>query len=181
MKTNIEDYIKVYDNYLSKELCDEILKEYKKITWARVSSDEFSVEGTSFDTSFDLIDSEAIVMDQFHMLISKYLEFLDLSYFQGWNGYTNIKHDKFKEGDAMAKHCDHIHTLFSDEHEGVPILTIHAVINTDYEGGDLIFYDDKKIKVKQGDVLVFPSSFLHPYRIEPITKGVKHTIVSWVW
>ena len=179
MKTNIKDYIKVYDNFLSEDLCNKMLEEYKKISWKPVSSDEF--DNGAFDTSFDETEYDDIVMDQFRMLLHKYLQFLDLSHFQGWTGFTNPKHDRFSKGQALKKHCDHIHTLFSDEHEGVPILTIQAVMNTNYKGGDIIFYDDMKIKVKQGDVLIFPSSFLHPYRIEPVTEGIKYNIVSWVW
>ena len=42
-------------------------------------------------------------------------------------------------------------------------------------------FDDYVIELKQGDVLMFPSVFLYPHRVNPVTKGVRDTFVSWVW
>ena len=39
----------------------------------------------------------------------------------------------------------------------------------------------KKIDTKKGDLLIFPSNFLYPHKITPITKGVRYSYVSWVW
>lgn len=181
MKKHIENYIVRYDKVLSKDLCNKILPDYKTINWAKTSSDEFSSKDNSFDTSHDDIDMKLIVMDQFRMIIEDYIKNLKMDWFKEMNNFTNPKHDRFRVGDKMKKHCDHIHTLFSDNHEGIPILTLQAAINDNYEGGDFIFYDDKKIEIVQGDVLVFPSNFLYPYRIEKVTKGIKYNIVSWVW
>ena len=59
-------------------------------------------------------------------------------------------------------------------------------VNEDYEGGDFIFFDPINKKdiihresLKKGTILIFPSNFLYPHSIEPITKGTRYSLVSW--
>ena len=47
--------------------------------------------------------------------------------------------------------------------------------------GEPRYFDDEEIKLKKGDIMVFPSSFQYPHRVAPVTKGVRDTFVSWVW
>ena len=51
----------------------------------------------------------------------------------------------------------------------------------EYEGGNLLVYGEAgpvSIKKKRGFVVVFPSYLLH--KVEPITSGVRKTLVSWI-
>ena len=36
-------------------------------------------------------------------------------------------------------------------------------------------------KLNQGDVLIFPSNFLYPHKVNSIKKGTRYSFVSWVW
>ena len=81
----------------------------------------------------------------------------------------------------MANHCDHISSLFDGKRKGIPILSIIGLLNDDFEGGELIMFEDKKIDTKKGDLLIFPSNFMYPHEIMPVTKGVRYSYVSWVW
>jgi predicted 2-oxoglutarate/Fe(II)-dependent dioxygenase YbiX len=42
-------------------------------------------------------------------------------------------------------------------------------------------FDNTEIKFKQGDLIIFPSIFLYPHRVEPVTKGVRYSFISWVF
>ena len=53
--------------------------------------------------------------------------------------------------------------------------------NDDYEGGAFVMFQDEVVELKQGDLMIFPSVFLFPHRVEPVTKGIRHTFVSWSW
>ena len=58
-------------------------------------------------------------------------------------------------------------------------------LNDDYEGGDLIFTDQKekeikRLKLSKGSVVFFPSNFMYPHGIQPITKGTRYSIVAWL-
>ena len=72
-------------------------------------------------------------------------------------------------------------------------LSIIINLNEEYEGGDLVFYNPssfdkpdmskdevKRIKLKMGGIVFFPSIYLYPHSIQPITKGVRYSLVSWL-
>ena len=81
----------------------------------------------------------------------------------------------------MSKHCDHIHDVFDGERKGIPTISILGGLNNNYEGGEFIMFDDYEIKIKAGDLLLFPSVFLYPHKVEPVTKGERYSFVSWAW
>ena len=85
---------------------------------------------------------------------------------------------KYSVGGKYEVHTDH----FSDVARHLSII---INLNEEYEGGDLIFTDQKKVEVKRiklgkGSIVFFPSNFMYPHSIEPITKGVRYSIVSWL-
>ena len=85
---------------------------------------------------------------------------------------------KYNSGGKYNVHTDHYTN--SPRH-----LIIIINLNEGYEGGDLIFTDQKKVEVKRiklgkGSIVFFPSNFMYPHSIEPITKGVRYSIVSWL-
>ena len=85
---------------------------------------------------------------------------------------------KYNSGGKYNVHTDHYTN--SPRH-----LSIIINLNEGYEGGDLIFTDQKKVEVKRiklgkGSIVFFPSNFMYPHSIEPITKGVRYSIVSWL-
>ena len=103
------------------------------------------------------------------------------SWLDGWNGFTPLRFNQYKENKKMAEHCDHIIINEAGTRKGIPVLSIIGSLNDDYEGGEFIMFQDEEIKLKQGDLMIFPSIFLYPHRVEPVTKGVRNTFVSWAW
>tara|TARA_R100000697_G_scaffold121409_1_gene148439 strand:- start:2922 stop:3107 length:186 start_codon:yes stop_codon:yes gene_type:complete len=58
------------------------------------------------------------------------------------------------------------------------------LLNNDYEGGEICFrYPDTTgewlIDKKPGRIIVWPSNFLYPHRVKPVTKGTRYSVVSW--
>ena len=85
---------------------------------------------------------------------------------------------KYSVGGKYEIHTDHFTT--SPRH-----LSIIINLNDDYEGGDLIFTDQKnkeikRLKLNKGSIVFFPSNFMYPHSIQPITKGTRYSIVSWL-
>ena len=79
----------------------------------------------------------------------------------------------------MEENCDHITSLFKDG--GIPILSIIIGLNDNYKGGEFIMFKDKEYKIESGDIIIFPSNFLYPHKVMPVTKGIRYSAVSWVW
>jgi len=38
----------------------------------------------------------------------------------------------------------------------------------------------KRLKLSKGSIVFFPSNFMYPHSIEPITKGTRYSIVAWL-
>lgn len=78
----------------------------------------------------------------------------------------------------------HIDTLFNKkviENEGMRKLTIILFLNDEFEGGKLFLkLGREKIypNTSPGSVIIFPSFFLHG--VEPITSGIRRSIVTWL-
>ena len=104
-----------------------------------------------------------------------------MPWFSRWSGYTDPRFNKYDEDKKMALHCDHIQSMFDGERKGIPILSVLGVLNDDYKGGEFIMFDDTEIKFDKGDILVFPSLFLYPHKVEPVKSGTRHSFISWVW
>ena len=92
-----------------------------------------------------------------------------------------IRFNRYDIGTEMRDHCDHIQSIFDGERKGVPILTVLGLLNDEFQGGEFVMWCDKKIELKTGDLVIFPSNFLYPHRVEPIIKGRRYSFVSWVW
>ena len=85
---------------------------------------------------------------------------------------------KYSPGGKYEIHTDHYTTA-------VRHLSVIINLNNDYEGGDLVFTDQKekeikRLKLEKGSIVFFPSSFMYPHGIQPITKGTRYSIVAWL-
>ena len=96
----------------------------------------------------------------------------------------NVQYTKYQEGGYYAWHTDDDVNDTHKLHQNVRKLSITAALNVgSYEGGDLQLVinrqkDPRTMSIEFGDVVVFPSFTLH--QITPITKGIRHSLVSWV-
>ena len=53
-------------------------------------------------------------------------------------------------------------------------------LNDDYEGGEWGFFDREIIvKAPKGSAVMFPSNFMYPHEIMPVTQGVRYSIITW--
>ena len=98
-----------------------------------------------------------------------------------WTGFSQLRFNRYKKNQIMSRHNDHIHNIFTGDVKGIPMLSIVAVLNDNYEGGEFIMFDDYEIKFKAGDLIIFPSVFLYPHLVKPVTKGTRYSFVSWAY
>ena len=126
-------------------------------------------------------EQKKIIMDSIWHALNKYFKDLDTPWFTEWHGYTAIRFNRYKKNKKMALHCDHIHSMFDGKRKGIPFLSILGSLNDDYEGGEFIMFDKKEYKIKAGQVLIFPSSFMFPHKVEHVTKRTRYTYISWVF
>jgi len=87
---------------------------------------------------------------------------------------------KYEVGGHYVPHVDH----------GAKVpRTVSSILflNNDYEGGEINFHDPcdynkiyKTIKPAPGRCLLWPSNFIYPHSVSPVTKGTRYVIVSWL-
>jgi predicted 2-oxoglutarate/Fe(II)-dependent dioxygenase YbiX len=193
MKKKLIDYVKHYKLYLNENICDSTVKQLKNLNSDKWNQHKFydsksneliSLSGNQeLSTSYsnEILNKE-IIMKEIWNIINKYIVHdLKFNWFAGWNGYTEVRFNKYSKNKKMAEHCDHIHDMFDGERKGIPVLSVLGILNDNYKGGEFIMFQDEEIKFKTGDLLIFPSNFLYPHRVEPVTKGVRYSFISWVW
>lgn len=56
-------------------------------------------------------------------------------------------------------------------------LSMTALLNDTFEGGEFEFYNIPPVEMNKGDIVFFPSFEFH--RVLPVTKGVRHSLVTW--
>ena len=94
--------------------------------------------------------------------------------------------DKINQIDLLKYSTGGKYKIHTDHFTNAPRhLRIIINLNDDYEGGDLIFTDQKeqevkRLKLSKGSIVFFPSNFLYPHSIQPITKGTRYSIVAWL-
>jgi predicted 2-oxoglutarate/Fe(II)-dependent dioxygenase YbiX len=59
------------------------------------------------------------------------------------------------------------------------------LLNNDYEGGNLCFRNpdesgEWEVEVKPNRMIIWPSNFLYPHTVKPVTKGTRYSIVAWI-
>lgn len=190
MTMNVKDYLKIYDNFLDKNLCKEITKKLEKTDWQLhtfyqphngnfVSYDkELSIAyATEIPETLELHQKIWFAIEQYIVKDHNYMK----GWYSGWNGYTQVRYNRYDADTQMKLHCDHIHSMFDGTRKGVPTLSILGALNDDYEGGELIFWEQETIQLKAGQIMIFPSNFLYPHKVMSVTKGTRYSYVSWAW
>jgi predicted 2-oxoglutarate/Fe(II)-dependent dioxygenase YbiX len=182
MNKNLSDYIKVY-NLLDAPTCASVIADLQSKNW--IKHKFYSVtglvdNGSEPEECHEQVNLTPVLQQATWEALRRYiLEDINFSWFPGWQGFSNLKFIKYNTDTEMTNHCDHIHSLYDGVHKGIPILTIIGVLNEDFEGGELVMFEDQVIPLKQGDIVVFPSLFLYPHRVDKIKKGIRYSFVSW--
>ena len=188
MKT-IKDYISV-KNIIPTEVCEELIDECNKKDWQKHTWNSYA-EGTTLSEPTKELDVMPCTQEQQNKITPYLLKALEDYQIKVsvpgekteglWlTKFSPIRFNKYEVGTMMREHYDHIHSLFDGKMKGVPIVSIVANLNTDYEGAEF-YCRGKEIKLKTGDILLFPSNFMYPHEVKETTKGTRYSFVSWAF
>jgi len=170
----LTDFIFI-QNIIPKQLCqDAIAKLENDPNWQQ----HFWYGGESKDKSKELDILFTDVMEMFNPIVEKGLFLYIQKYGNVGSAWGPIRLNKYGTGKQMAIHNDLIKRHPDD---GIPTVSFVGVLNDDYKGGDFIMFEDTKIELKQGDVLLFPSTFLYPHKVTEVTEGTRYSFVTWVY
>ena len=188
----IEDYI-IVKNTISKEICQSLIdennkKEWKKHTWNNYTTGKTASEPTkeldvmpcTQEQQNKVTPALTQALDEYQKICSWKGEKTGKTGTQWLSTFSPVRFNKYKIGTMMRWHYDHIHSIFDGKRKGIPIVSIVANLNEDYEGSEF-HCRGKEIKLKTGDILMFPSNFMYPHKVTECTKGTRYSFVSWAF
>lgn len=188
MDKDLKTYLKVYSDWIPQDICKETVAELEEVE-GQFQTHQFY---NSTDNSYHSYDHELSVtwsnvkhkvffMKRIWEGLQRYMQDFQFPWYSSWNGYSEVRFNRYRPDTQMALHCDHIHSMFDGQRKGVPTLTILGGLNNDYTGGELVFWEDSILPLKAGEIMIFPSCFLYPHRVDLVTKGTRYSYVSWAW
>ena len=191
MEKDLTKYVANYENFLDEDYCKKAVKALKKAEWSthqfyKAGSGDYVSYENELSVSWSNIRQRKEIQNKLYEGLMRYCKELPKvagadvhKWFNGWSGYSELRFNKYDETTQMKLHCDHIHSMFDGNRKGIPALSLLGCLNDDYEGGELIFWDDTEIELKGGSLLIFPSNFMYPHEITDVTEGTRYSIVTW--
>jgi hypothetical protein len=181
---DLRDYIVVFENIVSNELCDEIIEEYNNDSNFIPStvSDGYRIDIRN-SSYLDMSNSFIIQQNQEKRktidgklfdcageAIKKYSTKFGRVCIQGDSGYTLLR---YQEGGFYSQHTDHFL-------QAPRIVSCSFTLNDDFESGEFGFFNRELVyRPPKGSALMFPSNFLYPHEVMPVTKGTRYSIITW--
>jgi len=185
----IKNFIKIYDEVLPWNVLSNLIRfaNISNFIKAKIGGDgipitDFNVRRTftmslsNFDNSMSKVHWFNLLHNYFDKYLKKYkfdANILDYDY----KKILDIGILKYENTGFYTWHVDH----FAD----IPrTMSCILLLNNDYEGGNLCFRDpdgfgEWEIEVKPNRMIIWPSNFLYPHTVKPVTKGKRYSVVAW--
>jgi predicted 2-oxoglutarate/Fe(II)-dependent dioxygenase YbiX len=182
----LEHFIQIEPNILSIDICDALLAEYSASQeWVSAKTvGGLDLQTRNCDTiKMSMPDSIGINQEKRLELDNKILKSLSWaakSYFWKFprsicNQDTGYELLRYKEGGFFKEHVDYSPNTNQRQ------LSFSFALNDDYEGGEFQFFGNSQLyRVPKGSCIIFPSNFVFPHQIMPITSGTRYSIVTWM-
>jgi hypothetical protein len=184
----LEDFILVSENIIPHKLCDDILNEYKDSNeWedSQIGVKEgvktvkeirnCTYIGLSLNT---VIEKNKNVRKNLDDKVFKSTEEAIKQYNKKF-GYVKVSKDsgylllKYKKGGFYKQHIDSDTTI-------PRIISCSFILNNNFKGGEFSFFNNNlTYPLKKGSAIMFPSNFLYPHSVLPVTSGTRYSIVTW--
>jgi predicted 2-oxoglutarate/Fe(II)-dependent dioxygenase YbiX len=181
---NLKDFIIVIPNSISSKLCDTIVNEYSEDEYkdalivngspnknARNCQTIMLSENNTINKNNEIrkfIDDELFI--SFGSAIKKYTDIYPCAKIQQDTGYELLK---YSIGGFYIEHTDSFKERPRD-------ITCSLILNDNFKGGQFSFFNKKLIyNLNKGDAILFPSNFMFPHAVLPVTNGIRYAIVTW--
>jgi len=169
------------DNAISEGFCKKLIEEYAK---PEIKKEQpFIGQGQDLEKNINL-DIRNVQRLQLPLFagIGATLTSIGLQInHQVWQyNITHSNQSEFLMYDVNGKYETHVDTFHQRSNE-TRKLTVLAFLNNDFEGGKFYIQNSHERFYPQqtpGTVIVFPSFM--PHGVEPVTKGIRYSIVTWM-
>jgi predicted 2-oxoglutarate/Fe(II)-dependent dioxygenase YbiX len=186
----LSDYIVVIRGIISKEMCQQVIDLYKdneKWDWAlttiglnldarkvkqvHISDPAVRQQGSQYDKmDAEIFKVMSKAKDMYIQTLTKKRGIEHVPQINSDEGYQLLH---YAEGYYFKEHCDHGSGM-------TRVLTCTLNISDDHDGGLFRFLRGEfDVRLNAGDAVLFPSNFMFPHEVTEITRGERHSIVTW--
>ena len=176
---DVKHFVRVY-NVVPKDICDTVIQQYdadeewKTHNWYNNVADEKKVHHTK---ELDVLYNKNLDVLRPFLQNALQMYYADLKLTNLVSNHSNIRLNKYKTGTVMSEHFDLIRRNKTD---GIPVLTFLGSLNDNYEGGQFLM-NGEDIPLTQGDIMLFPSTFIYPHSVTEVIQGTRYTYVAWAY
>jgi hypothetical protein len=185
----IKNFIKIYDEVLPWNVLSNLIRfanvskfQETKIGGGDVSRTDFNIRKTytlplsNLNNSLSNVHWFNFLYSYFNNNLKKYkfdLNIIDYDY----RNIFDIEILKYENTGFYTWHVDHFATI-------PRTMSCILLLNNDYEGGNLCFRnpdgsEEWEVEVKPNRMIIWPSNFLYPHTVKPVTKGKRYSVVAW--
>jgi len=185
----IKNFIKIYDEALPWNAVSNLIRfancstfKETKVGGGSETRTDFNIRRTytlplsNLNNSFSNVHWFNLLFHYFNKNLRQYkfdANILDYDYRE----IFDIEILKYENTGFYTWHVDH----FSN----IPrTMSCILLLNNDYDGGNLCFRNpdgsgEWEVEVKPNRMIIWPSNFLYPHTVKPVTKGKRYSVVAW--
>jgi hypothetical protein len=186
----IKKFIKIYDGVLPLNVLSSLImfangsKFFESIIGGNegTGTTDFNVRRayclpvSNLSNSLSMVHWHNLLLHHFNLYLNRYkndTNIIDYDY-----GLINdIEILKYENTGFYTWHVDHFSKI-------PRTMSCILLLNNDYEGGNLCFRnpdgsDEWQLDVKPNRLIIWPSNFLFPHTVKPVTKGKRYSAVAW--
>jgi len=185
----IKNFIKIYDEVLPWKLLSNLIRfanssefEETKVGGGDEARKDLNVRKThalglsNLNSSLSNAHWCNLLQNYFYKYLKQFQydgNILDYNY----KHISNIEILKYENTGFYTWHTDHFA-------EFPRTMSCVLLLNNDYEGGNLCFRNpdgsgEWEVEVKPNRMIIWPSNFLYPHTVKPVTKGKRYSVVAW--
>lgn len=190
------EYVYQIDNVLTKDVCEEIIKRFKFDNRKRdsavgeantpgiVNKDIRSSKVLNISGLDDWKDIDTVLFDSLNKSLDKYKKYLNR--YTGHDDFYNYLFSRVKDEGyniQYMKNDDFYKWHTDDSGKGDRFLTCIWYLNDvdGEDGGTTDFMFGKRIKPRQGSLMIFPATWTYIHRAAPIKNDCeKYTCITWL-
>jgi len=185
----IKNFIKIYDEVLPWNVISNLIRfanisefeETKIIGGEDGPRTDFNIRRTyrlplsNFDNSLTKVHWSNLLYSHFNKYLKQFK--FDTKILDYMCTILNIEILKYENTGFYTWHVDH-------GFEIPRTMSCILLLNNDYEGGNLCFRNpdgsgEWEVEVKPNRMIIWPSTFLYPHTVKPVTKGKRYSVVAW--
>jgi hypothetical protein len=188
----IKECVKIYDEVMPLNILSNLIRILNKVKF-----EDAGIIGNNKDSgkinknirktknfNFTFMQDHSLTITHWHNLLHNIFNNFVLKFKEDLK-LKELPLQKINDIIGLKYENTGFYTWHTDHHGLFPrTLSCILLLNNDYEGGNLCFRNpdgsgEWEVEVKPNRLIIWPSNFMFPHSVKPVTKGVRYSIVAW--